>query len=222
MSEILSFNVQGEFITNLAREQFYLERRPFEKVKELLLSCMCGTDIPKQTLEGYVEDILRYKRKFVGETKDNTFCLVEENRVAPTITKDYESIKKYGKIPFEICEYGFINPQGKYIPVEWCKHGRWALDFLKENFEEDEWIIMMLDEKQNLTRKTYSEPTDVLVYKLNWILIDNPQQGEGIIHLGNRITKYQKETLYDYFMFFGRDKEASNLYKEDDEEEYSI
>lgn len=40
----LTFSVQGEFITNIAREWFYLEGKPFDKVMELLMDCMSGTD----------------------------------------------------------------------------------------------------------------------------------------------------------------------------------
>ena len=46
----ISFSVEGEFITNLARDWFYNHKVPYKKVKELLLSCMAGTDIPKSTV----------------------------------------------------------------------------------------------------------------------------------------------------------------------------
>lgn len=107
----LAFNVQGEHITQTARDWFYLERKPYNEVEELLLSCMSGTNMAKETLKQYVEDILKFKRKFVGETKNDTFCLVEDTTKPIELVKEYENIKKYGKIPFEICEYGFINPE---------------------------------------------------------------------------------------------------------------
>lgn len=201
----LAFNIQGEFITQTARDWFYLERKPFEKVKELLLSCMCGIDIPKDILNQYVEDILKFKRKFIGETKDNTFCLVEDNE-NNEIAKNYEDIKNYGKTPFERCEYGFINPEGKYIPVKWCEHSRWAREYINENYSIEE---------QMEGRSKYRYDTDWLVNIKNWILIDNPQQGRGIVQTGGKITKAQKETLFDYYMFFNRKSEAMKLYKED-------
>lgn len=129
----LAFNINGEYITTLARQWFYDEKKPFEKVKELLLSCMCGTSISKKTLNTYVEDILKFKRKFVGNTEDNTFRLVEDSEVNDKV-KYYKDIKEYGKIPFEVCEYGFINPQGKYIPVKWCGHQEWASDYINEKY----------------------------------------------------------------------------------------
>ena len=204
----LVFNIQGEFITRTARDWFYLERRPYEKVKELLLSCMCGTNISKKTLNQYVEDILKFKRKFIGNTSDNTFCLVDEIETN-NLTKYYKELKKYGKLPFEICEYGFINPKGEYIPVSWCKHAEWASEYIKNTFNNkiDDWFLFI--------NKFNCNATDTLVKGMNWILIDNPHQGEGIIQQGERITKAQKETLYDYLIHFNRTDEANKLYREE-------
>lgn len=200
----LAFNVQGEYITQTARKWFYSERKPYSKVEELLLSCMCGTNIAIETLKQYVEDILKYKRKFVGETKNDTFCLVEDNTKPIELVKQYESIKEYGKIPFEICEYGFINPEGEYIPVEWCEHEKWGREYINKNYSIEE---------QMKGRSKYHYSTDWLVNMKNWILIDNPHQGKGIVQSGERITKQQKETLYDYYMFFNRVEEAQKLYE---------
>lgn len=202
----LVFNIQGEYITKTARDWFYLERKPFEKVKELLLSCMCGTDISKETLNQYVEDVLKFKKKFVGETRNDTFCLVEDNEKNDLI-KYYDYIKESGKIPFEICEYGFINPQGKYIPVEWCNHSEWARKYVSKNYSIEERM-------KNKNKYNYYD-VDWLVHIKNWILIDNPQQGRGHAQIGKSMTKAQKETLFDYYMFFNRKTEAMKLYEEE-------
>lgn len=203
----LSFNIQGEFITKTARDWFYLERKPYKKVKELLLSCMCGTNISTKILNQYVEDILKFKRKFIGNTNDNTFCLVDEIE-NNKLSKYYEELKKYGKLPFEICEYGFINPKGEYIPVSWSNHSKWASEYIKNTFNKKrDWFLFM--------NKFNCDATDALVKGLNWILIDNPHQGKGIIQQGERVTKAQKETLYDYLIHFNRGEEANELYKEE-------
>jgi hypothetical protein len=201
----LAFNVQGEYITQTARDWFYLERKPYNKVEELLLSCMYGTNIAIETLKQYVEDVLKFKRKFTGETKNNTFCLVEDKTKPIELVKQYESIKKHGKIPFEICEYGFINTVGDYIPVEWCNHEKWAREYIDKNYSIEEQIK---------GRSKYHYSVDWLINVKNWILIDNPHQGKGIIQKGKIITKAQKETLFDYYMFFNRVEEAQKLYKE--------
>lgn len=93
----LTFSVKGEFITQLAREQFYEGRA--EYAMKLLLSCMDGTDMPEyelrekafSILDGYAElsgtypgddygyhyleqkdgkfDVLKYIEKLVSEKK---------------------------------------------------------------------------------------------------------------------------------------------------------
>lgn len=71
----IRFSVSGEFITNLAREWFYLESRPLEKVMDLLLSCMCGTDMSEKELKRKAEDVLLGRAEFSGSTADGTFCM---------------------------------------------------------------------------------------------------------------------------------------------------
>ena len=47
----LSFNIQGEFITRLAREWLFYEGKDIELVMNLLLSCMSGTDMKPEELK---------------------------------------------------------------------------------------------------------------------------------------------------------------------------
>lgn len=54
----LCFSVQGEFITNLAREWLFCEGKEFDKIIDLLESCMCGTDMSEKKIRRYAEDIL--------------------------------------------------------------------------------------------------------------------------------------------------------------------
>lgn len=75
----LFFSISGEFVTNTARDWLYAERRSYKDVLEFLLSCMCGTDIPLLRLKRYANDVLLGKRKFIGNTKDDSFCMVNDN-----------------------------------------------------------------------------------------------------------------------------------------------
>ena len=52
------FSISGEFIPNIAREWFYLESRPLEKVMDLLLSCMCGTDMSEEVIYMNILEII--------------------------------------------------------------------------------------------------------------------------------------------------------------------
>ena len=72
----LSFNIQGEFITRLAREWLFYEGKDIELVMNLLLSCMSGTDMKPEELKRYAEDILLGRADFDGNTADGTFHMI--------------------------------------------------------------------------------------------------------------------------------------------------
>ncbi len=71
----VTFDIEGEFITRLAREWMFLEGKDFEKVMELLSSCMCGTDMSEKELHRHAEDILLGRAEFSGTTSAGTFCM---------------------------------------------------------------------------------------------------------------------------------------------------
>ena len=54
------------------------------------------------------------------------------------------------------------------------------------------------------------------MYAEGWILFNNPQRGIAEVEQneGQNMTKAQRETLYDYYIFFNRIEEANDLYKE--------
>lgn len=78
----LSFNIQGEFVTRIAREWFYYENKPYETVEELLLSCMCGTDISTEELKRMAQEIILGRAEFKGWSADNSFEYVTLNNCA--------------------------------------------------------------------------------------------------------------------------------------------
>lgn len=77
--KILTFSVDGKFITELAREWLFDEGKPFEKVMDLLLSCMCGTNQSEKTLRRFAEDVLLGRAELSGNTAEGTFCLTTYN-----------------------------------------------------------------------------------------------------------------------------------------------
>lgn len=74
--KVLTFNVEGSFITQLAREWMLCEGKEFEKVMDLLLSCMDGTEMSEKELRRYAEDVLIGRAEFSGNTADGTFCMI--------------------------------------------------------------------------------------------------------------------------------------------------
>lgn len=92
----LSFNVEGEFITQLAKEWLFYEGKEFKKVMELLLSCMCGTDMSEKTLKWFAEDVLIGRAVFSGSTADDTFCMkIYEPDEQPEIPKQFDIFHRF-------------------------------------------------------------------------------------------------------------------------------
>lgn len=92
----LSFNIQGEFITRLAREWLFYEGRDIDKVMDLLLSCMGGTDMEPEKLRRYAEDVLLGRAEFSGSTADGTFHMtVYEPGEQPNVPEVFDIFKKF-------------------------------------------------------------------------------------------------------------------------------
>lgn len=71
----ITYDVHGEFITQLIREKFYSGERSYEKTIDLLLGCMEGTDTPKEQLIRYAQDILLGRAALKGSTAADTYHL---------------------------------------------------------------------------------------------------------------------------------------------------
>ena len=88
----LCFSVQGEFITNLAREWLFCEGKDFDKIIDLLESCMCGTDMPEKKIRRYAEDILIGRAELKGDTAAGTFHMVTYDADEQPEVKDSQNI----------------------------------------------------------------------------------------------------------------------------------
>lgn len=69
----ISFDIHGEFITQLAREWFYTGEKSHEKVIEILMDSMTGTDTPEAQIRRYAEDILLGRAALKGSTAAGTY-----------------------------------------------------------------------------------------------------------------------------------------------------
>ena len=70
----LNFQIDGEFLTNIARNWFWKENKDYEKSEELLCSCM-PKDADVSLKKNIARDIMEYRKKFVGI---NEFELVDD------------------------------------------------------------------------------------------------------------------------------------------------
>lgn len=258
----LKWSVSGEFITRIAKEWFYIEHRPYEKVEELLLSCMCGTDIPQEKLKAMAQDVILGRAEFVGNTSDDTFtyttiecpetpkvfleynksydeckeikkrindllnailyCTEDDEETALCVIEDAEDkfvfsnmLRNYGKVRRIISNaplvddyleaqktednYGWLEPNGRFYPVEWCEHQDWALKKIKEQNLLDEF------RKYSESKKFINSAGDFLCQR-GWILLHNPAQGTAKVTRNEtkRITKAQSEFLFDYYTKRGK------------------
>lgn len=71
----LTFDVQGEFITQLAREWFYNGEKSFDKIMEMLTLCMVNEDIPEAQTRRHAEDVLIGRAALKGSTREGTYHL---------------------------------------------------------------------------------------------------------------------------------------------------
>lgn len=94
----VSFNIEGKFITQLAREWMFYEGREFEKVMDLLLSCMCGTNQSEKTLRRFAEDVLLGRAELSGNTAEGTFCLTTYNADEQTdVPEQFNIFNRYAE-----------------------------------------------------------------------------------------------------------------------------
>lgn len=72
---VLQFDIEGEYLTSLAREWFYVEGKGYDKCIELLNCCMSGTDETKEQIRRHVEDLLLGRAALKGSTREGSYHL---------------------------------------------------------------------------------------------------------------------------------------------------
>jgi hypothetical protein len=220
------FSITGEFVTKTARDWLYAEDRPYEKVINFLLSAMEGTDSDKETLVKYANDILAGKKKMVGNTRDNSYGMTDddtdiikeyqlffENKPKPVINNDGnpDSLFLLGLSGLErrihkaaqksiTGDFGWLRPDGKFFEVEWGKHESWAIEYVEKHYRN----------------KNICYAGDFLK-EHNWLLFHSPGGGSDANMSDDDIqsaTKRQKEFLYDYFLQRNRQREANIIWRD--------
>lgn len=72
---VFQFDIEGEYLTSLAREWFYVEGKGYDKCIELLNSCMSGTDETKDQIRRHAEDLLLGRAALKGSTREDSYHL---------------------------------------------------------------------------------------------------------------------------------------------------
>ena len=113
-------------------------------------------------------------------------------------------------------DYGWLEPNGTFHAVPWGDHWKWADKWLKANRPLDKYPELYGETKSEQLHNMLTKPGDVMIYKLNWVLMHSPSQGTAVLTHGNKpLTKAQKEYLYDYYIKRNMHAEANALYADE-------
>ena len=139
-----------------------------------------------------------------GEMKrDDCVCQCNIDLLKPTPAQEF--IERMIAPDDEVAPYGFITPAGDFIPVKYAEHERFAGDYLRAH---EGWEAVL--------EHGMHTGTDYLVYIKGWLLLHNPRQGKPFLTQGDiRMTKSQREALFDYYTKYGMKEAANALYQED-------
>ena len=131
-----------------------------------------------------------------------------------TESNDMESIVEDDKEDCDFDHYGWLAPDGKYTRARFGDHEKVALEIL----DEKDWYQDYCQE-ENMSATCDCGlylANDYLVNKKGYVLLHNPYgYGNTLISAPKRLTKAQKEFLYDYFMHEGNTGMANSLYKDE-------
>lgn len=124
-------------------------------------------------------------------------------------------------------DYGWLEPSGKFHPVEFAEHESWAENHIRTNMSTEEWMAAYVH-KPVIQQDAFGNPTDNTMYKLlhtygdylvkkGWVLLHNPAQGIAKVTSNptKPLTKAQKEFLYDYYIERNCSDEANKIWAED-------
>lgn len=170
----------------------------FKKYSSVLADLKQEKEARKKAVEAWQELAL----VITGEMKrGDCVCQCNIDLLKPTPAQ--ELIERM-IAPEEVAPYGFIAPDGKFFSVEWACHERFAEEYIREH---DCWDSVLEHDMHT--------GTDYLVYVKGWLLLHNPIQGKPFLTQGAiRMTKAQRESLFDYYTKYGMKEEANSIYRE--------
>lgn len=119
----LSFGINGEFLTNVVREWFYLEGKGYDKCIELLKQCMKGTDETEAEIRRHAEDILLGRAGLAGNTRDGSYHLEiyapEDEEMLLDSMNIWKTAEKVKRLEDELRQYKTIwNAVKEQVPLD--------------------------------------------------------------------------------------------------------
>jgi hypothetical protein len=235
MKKTVFFATTGKFVTKTARDWLYTENRPYEKVLDFLLSAMDGTELDNKTLTKYANDILAGKKKIIGDTRDNSYGLVDddtdiirqypryfENKpVSKPVIDDEGNVDDSFIQNLAALERRVHKAAQKIEPKQditisdlgWLRpDGKF---FEVEWGKHESWAIEYVEKYYPGKNICYAGD---FLKENGWLLLHSPGGGNYVNIFTDDIqsaAKRQKEFLYDYFLERGRNSEANMIWQED-------
>lgn len=103
--KMLSFGITGEYITQIVREQFFINGMGYDKAMEILTGCMGGTDMEEAQLKRCAEDVLLGRAEFKGSTSDSTFSMtVYDAGEEPEMKASFRIFEQYSRMKQRLAE----------------------------------------------------------------------------------------------------------------------
>ncbi len=128
----MSFQVDGEFITELARTWFWEEDKPYEVCEELILTCLSGTNQSEDELRHIAQNIIEGRKKLVGI---NCFTLEDDNENVRPLSVKIES--QYRKLKIEELKTYMSSRMIDYVdPYSTVKSLKAAKEYGVTNYEQ--------------------------------------------------------------------------------------
>jgi uncharacterized protein YifE (UPF0438 family) len=181
---------------------------------------MCGTDLKDSELVNLAQMVLLGKKKFVGDTRSDTFGMVDDDidiykkypyGLARFIDKDdllhifSTNVKnlEWGERRVEVSAlnqdtYGWLRPDGTWYSVGFGDHNGWAFRWCDENGHEDTLRKFFKDKGRDF-EDVVSKAGDYLVH-VGWVLLHSPSYGaaEMTYNDAKPLTKKQLDFLFTY------------------------
>lgn len=151
--EKLYWQIEGEFITNLARTWFWDEGRSYKDSEELILACLSSspsTEISKSI----ALDIIEGRKKFVGV---NCFDLVDDGKRVRFITEKLQECQKQLAIKDieERIRYNGIEFVDPYSTVKSLKEAK--LHNVKTAEECEIWFLYSDNDQRKVISGEYCD-----------------------------------------------------------------
>ena len=219
MSEKMAFVVYGDWVTDRARHMYWGSGCSLDETLNFLLKLMAGRE--ENETKMYAAKLLLGKCKLEGNTEDGDYGLVDDpehdtyekmrDYVMSTFAPLYDVKKAYQLLESFISgqerddrrkdkiedEYGWLSPTGDFYLTEFGKHEGFAMRWIVEHPDGFSGEKLHQFMKENILG-AYCD----LLIDAGWVLLHNPRFGTAYVS-GNdakRLTKAQREFLYDYYI----------------------